>query len=258
MRWVVSGRGAALLAAVAAAGLAILVRQSPPPLPDFSAINEIPARKEAFFEYLVPLVEAENQRVLKQRERLLGITERIRSRGRLGWLDRRWLRGLAEEYEVSWHPDLSENERMESIEMLERRVDVIPVALALVQAATESGWGQSRFATEGNNLFGHWCFEPGCGLVPARRDEEAAHEVAAFNSVSESVSRYLHNLNTHEAYAPLRAIRAQLRRQNKKPTAMALADGLVRYSERREDYVEEIKGVIDVNRPIIERVRETL
>ena len=130
--------------------------------------------------------------------------------------------------------------------------------LALVQAATESGWGRSRFALEGNNLFGHWCYEPGCGLVPARRNQGAAHEVAAFDSISESVSRYLHNLNTHAAYAPLRAIRARLRQQDEPPTAMALADGLVLYSERRDEYVDEIKSVIRVNRPIIARVRETL
>lgn len=253
----------ALIAAAIVVGLGVgvsLLISSPasPRLPDFSTISDIPARKQAFFEFLAPVVVSENERVLAQRERLVSLAERIRDGQRPGWLDRRWLDRLAEEYEAPWERTLSEVERLASLAMLERRVDAVPVPLALVQAATESGWGRSRFALEGNNLFGHWCYEPGCGLVPARRNQGAAHEVAAFDSISDSVSRYLHNLNTHAAYAPLRAIRARLRRQGESPTAMALADGLVQYSERREEYVDEIKSVIRVNRPIIARVRETL
>jgi len=248
---------AAIVLVGVGAALGVLVSEQQR-LPDFSAIEDVSERKQAFFAFLAPIVETENRRVLEQRVRLLGLAERIRAGDRPGWMDRRWLGRLAEEYGVTWHPDLSEDERMNAIEVLERRVDAVPMSLALVQAATESGWGRSRFATEGNNLFGHWCYEPGCGLVPARRNLDAAHEVAAFDSVPDSVARYIHNLNTHAAYAPLRAIRARLRRQNEPLTAMALADGLVRYSERREEYVEEIKTVIRINRPIIDRVRETL
>lgn len=231
------------------------VALSPPePLPDFGGVEDITARKQAFFEYLAPMVAAENQRVLRQRERLVELADRLRAGERLTWLDRRWLGRLAGEYDV----DREGDDRLESLAMLERRVDAVPVSLALVQAATESGWGRSRFAVEGNNLFGHWCYRRGCGLVPQRRNIGAAHEVAAFDTVSASVRRYLHNLNTHAAYAPLRAIRARLRDNGESPGAMALADGLTRYSERREEYVDEIKTVIRVNRPIIEKVRETL
>lgn len=253
-----SGRAVAGLTIISALLLGVLLWPRTHQLPDFGAIDEISARKEAFFAYLAPVVEAENAQVLKQRERLLGITRQIRANERSGWLDRRWLGRLATEYEVTWHPDLPEIERMAAIEILEQRVDAVPVTLALVQAATESGWGRSRFAKHGNNLFGHWCFEPGCGLVPARRNQSAAHEVATFESVSDSVSRYLHNLNTHPAYKPLRTIRAELRQQGKPLTAIAMADGLLRYSERREEYVDDIKTVIRINRPIIERVQETL
>lgn len=223
-------------------------------LPDFDAIEDISERKQAFFEFLAPIVMAENARVLEQRARLLDLAGKLRAGERIGWLDRRWLGQLAEEYAVDWDPDSP----LESIEPLERRVDAVPVSLALVQAATESGWGRSRFATEANNLFGHWCYQSGCGLVPERRNPGAGHEVAAFDSVADSVERYLRNLNTHAAYAPLRAIRARMRRNGESATAMALADGLIRYSERREDYVAEIKTVIRVNRPIIENVRATL
>lgn len=245
-----------LAALVLTAGYVAL--SAPEPLPDFDQIKEVSARKQAFFEYLAPVVATENQRVLRQRERLVELAERLQAGERLTWLDRRWLGRLAGEYDVNWERDGEGDDRLESVAMLERRVDAVPVSLALVQAATESGWGRSRFAVEGNNLFGHWCYRRGCGLVPERRNTGAAHEVAAFDSVSASVRRYLHNLNTHAAYAPLRAIRARLRDNGDSPSAMALADGLTRYSERREEYVDEIKTVIRVNRPIIEKVRETL
>lgn len=248
----------ALVAAVALVCLTLAVGFAFAPgsrqLPEFDAMEDTSARKQAFFEFLAPLVEKENARVLLQRQRLLEHAERIRSGKRIGWLDRRWLGRLAEEYEALWLPD----DPQTALAMLERRVDAVPISLALVQAATESGWGRSRFAVEGNNLFGHWCYRRGCGLVPERRNSGAAHEVAAFDSITQSVARYLHNLNTHIAYAPLRAIRARLRSAGEPLTAMALADGLVLYSERREDYVDEIKTVIRINRPIIEKVRETL
>lgn len=241
---------AGVLSIVAIAAVLLVVSFRPRPLPDFDAIEDIPARKQAFFEYLAPIVRAENERVREQRRRLLEILDAAAAGDAPGWLDRRWLEKLSAEYEVEWNADRP----LAGAETLSRRVDVVPVALALVQAATESGWGRSRFATEANNLFGHWCYEPGCGIVPARRNRDAAHEVAAFESVRESVARYLHNLNTHAAYLPLRMIRERLRAADRRLTAMALAEGLERYSERREAYVEEIKTVIRVNQPILERI----
>lgn len=236
--------------AVAIALVSMLWLTRAEPLPDFDSIERIPARKQAFFEYLAPIVRSENERVVEQRRRLLELAESDSQ----GWFDKRWLARLSADYEVEWNPDAP----LERIDLLLKRVDAVPVALALVQAATESGWGRSRFAVEGNNLFGHWCYRPGCGIIPARRSSGAGHEVAAFDSVRQSVARYLHNLNTHEAYEPLRRIRVQLRRQERDLDAVALAEGLESYSERREAYVEEIKTVIRVNRPILERIGASL
>jgi Bax protein len=162
-------------------------------------------------------------------------------------MDRYWMRRLAAEYDLEW-PGTS---REETLAVLERRVDIVPEALALVQAAKESGWGRSRFARLGNNLFGHWCYVRGCGLVPARRNTDASHEVAAFESVRQSVRRYLNNLNTHDSYLPLRRIRAAEREAGLRPRALTLADGLIRYSERRQAYVDEIKQIIRSNRDLI-------
>ncbi len=232
--------------------MAWIVWPRPAPLPDFGAYEEVTELKLAFFEFLLPRIEAENERIAGQRERLLAIAETVEAGASPGWLDRRWLANLAEDYRVDPHEQSIE----ETIEVLLRRVDTVPPTLALVQAATESGWGRSRFAVEANNLFGQWCYRRGCGLVPANRPEGARHEVAAFDSPRESVARYINNLNSHEAYRPLRVIRAQLREVGETPTAMALSDGLILYSERREDYVEEVRTVIRQNQPLIEEVRK--
>lgn len=238
-----------LLTMAAALGLHIAKRdETGATLPEFTAIEDVDQLKRRFFEFLAPQVDAANVRVLAQRARLLPLAASIERGAIPGWRDRRWLRALAREYEVELDLQLP----AEALALLRRRVDIVPVPLALVQAASESGWGRSRFAVEGNNLFGHWCYVPGCGLVPEQRSRHAAHEVAVFDSVRTSVQRYLHNLNTHPAYLPLRQRREALRRQGRPLKTLALVDGLVEYSERREAYIEEIRSLLEFNRELIE------
>ena len=128
------------------------------------------------------------------------------------------------------------------------RVDKVPASLALSQAAIESAWGTSRFAVKGNNLFGQWCYKKGCGLVPLRRNAGSNHEVAKFASVANSVNAYMRNINTHRAYADLRANRAQLRQAEQDVTGHLLAENLMFYSELREVYVHEVQAVIRINK----------
>jgi Bax protein len=239
-----------VLAGIALAVLLAVLIPTPNRLPDFTVYSQADARKQAFFQYLAPLVRAENDRIREQRERLLALADSLGDETQLGWFERNWVQGLAEQYEVEWTAEQPED----AVSDLLRRVDTVPVSLALVQAAAESGWGRSRYAVQGNNLFGHWCFEPGCGIVPSRRAPGDEHEVAKFASVSESVARYMHNLNTHPSYRPFRQLRARDRAMGKTPGAAGLADGLVMYSERREDYVREVKKMIRVNAPIIQEV----
>jgi len=220
------------------------------PLPDFDAMENVVERKRAFFGYLAPRVQAANERVRQQRARLQALAGRLRAGEALTGSERRWLGRLADQYEI----DPADPPELDAVvDILLRRVDTVPPALALVQAAIESGWGRSRFAREGNNLFGHWCYEPGCGLVPRARERGAGHEVARFASVAESVARYLHNLNTHPAYLDLRLLRAELRRQGRRPTATALADGLLQYSSRRERYVRQVRNALDSNAELLAR-----
>ena len=127
------------------------------------------------------------------------------------------------------------------------RVDIIPEKLILVQAANESGWGTSRFALKGYNFFGLWCFKTGCGFVPKQRNEGAKHEVAKFRDLSHAVMTYIRNLNRLYAYQELRLIRSQLRKDNKPVTAKALSEGLISYSERGQDYIDELQSMLRVN-----------
>ncbi|EED33676.1 Bax protein [gamma proteobacterium NOR5-3] len=217
-------------------------------LPDFAAIEDVGLMKREFYDFLHPVVVCENQRILGQRAELAAIRSALAAGDAPGWFQRRDIKALAEEYELEW----SDDDIADIIDRLWLRVDVIPKELALVQAAKESGWGRSRFAVEYSNLFGHWCYEAGCGVVPERRAAGAGHEVAAFDDVSESVRRYMNNLNTHERYAELRRLRAAQRRAEKPVTGPTLAPGLLGYSERGEPYVEEVISMMQQNQDLLD------
>lgn len=211
-------------------------------LPDFAAMEEdVPAMKAAFYAYLTPMVIHHNNAIREKRERLEEVQQKIAQGSSLSGTDRRWLARLAEQYELESDEDTTPQALLKT---LLRRVDTVPLELALVQAAKESGWGRSRFAVEANNLFGQWCYVEGCGIVPSNRPADATHEVEVFSSVSEAMRRYMNNLNTHESYSDFRRLRQQRRESGKPLTGMALVDGLTLYSERREAYVEDIRGMM--------------
>lgn len=211
------------------------------PIPDFTVYDNVKDKKLAFFEYMLPLVKEQNSLIKDQRERLLelrhlSVLEFSRTQEDL-------VTKLIKEYRVK-----SDQLSKEDINQLLLRVDEVPASLALAQAALESAWGTSRFAVQANNLFGQWCYTKGCGLVPLRRDAGNSHEVEKFRTVSDAVSSYLRNINSHRAYAGLRKERAQLRATGDAVTGYKLAEGLVDYSELREAYVKEIQAVIRINK----------
>jgi Bax protein len=213
-------------------------------LPDFHAIQDAGERKKKFFAFLRPLVEEENRRVMERRRMILRLYGEHRAKTAVSWTDIKWLEGVLEEYGVSGpaagDPSLWEN--------LLRRVDMVPLNLALVQAAKESGWGTSRFAREGSNLYGQRCFTQGCGIVPVRREAGAVYEVRRFDSAAESVRSYIHNLNTNDAYRRFRLMRMFQRLEGKDPDGFSLAEGLPRYSERTFRYLDEIREMMWTNR----------
>ena len=220
--------------------LLLLMRFSADDAPDFTAYEAGDERKEAFFSYFAPLIEAENTELLAVRNELMELRDQ---RDNLSFFERMSVTSLAEQYEVEDF-DLADSDHWD---LLIRRIDSVPPSLALAQAANESAWGTSRFALEGNNYYGHWCFVPGCGMIPSDRPEGATHEVADFTSPQESVERYIHNLNHHPAYRELRLRREELRESDSPITGLALATELQRYSERGEAYVEELESMIRFN-----------
>jgi Bax protein len=213
-------------------------------LPDFESFGDIDARKSAFFEFLTAFVEAENQRIALMRAELLPMSEVVRSGQPLSAFEAERLAAIAAEYRLAE----SGLDQRALVRELVRRVDELPVSLVLAQAANESAWGTSRFAREGNNIFGQWCFDEGCGLIPSRRGKGATHEVRAFASIEASVRAYFRNLNTNRSYEDLRELRAAMRMQDLALDAMVLARGLTRYSERGLAYVNELQNIIRVNR----------
>lgn len=216
-------------------------------VPDFSIYTDVREKKEAFFSFLAPLVQVENSIIELERRYVLFIQDKIQKGESLTPKQRKQFQTIAQRYQV----DLDRNNMAGTFTVLLRRIDVVPVTLVLVQAANESGWGTSRFAREGLNFFGQWCFSKGCGLVPDARVEGMTHEVRKFASVNASVRSYLRNINTHPAYFELRRLREAQRASNKELRALDLTPGLLSYSERGEDYVNELNFMIRVNRPII-------
>jgi len=215
----------------------VMLKSLPAELNDGLSIER---KKSLFLRILLPVVLAENEHIRQQRAWLLMLlAEGPPPVGSLAWQE---LQQLAADYGIK-----GELRKRDKLQQLLRRVDEIPVALVLAQAANESGWGTSRFVRKANNLFGHWTYRADQGLVPLQRDAGKQHRVRVFPSLRLSVRAYLHNLNTSRAYRRLRQLRTTLR-DNKQPLdGEHLAAGLINYSERGEVYVEEIRGLIRSN-----------
>ena len=211
--------------------------------PDFASISDISEKKQQFFDYLEGFVIAENIAITQTREQLDGYVDIANSGAGFSESEKGWIFPLAEEYRI----EVEKQSEKEIVDELLLRVDVLPVSLALAQAANESAWGTSRFALEGNNIFGQWCFVEGCGIVPERRRAGANHEVKSFDSVEESIKAYFLNINSHPSYAYLRDLRSRMRARDLKLDPMSLAIGLGRYSERGDNYVDEVQNIIIQN-----------
>ena len=206
-------------------------------LPDFSEYTNVKQKKLAFFNFLRPLTEQANAQVLRLREELSHINpQRITTR------QTKRLAQLARTYKIKT------TEPTEQLLLLLRKIETIPTSLILAQAANESAWGTSRFAQQGNNLFGQWCFKAGCGLVPSGRPADASYEVRLFKTPLKSVSAYVRNLNSHGGYLELRRIRECIQKENEAVTGRALASGLLHYSSRGVAYIHDIKQLIRVNK----------
>lgn len=193
-------------------------------------------KKNVFFRLAGPGILIENEKIEAERKQLLAAIQNGKTE------NNQWLIELAKKYKVI-NGD-SRSLETTDLDRLKNRVDSIPLSLALAQAALESGWGTSRFAIQGNSLFGQWDFS-GSGMKPKRqRSGLGNYGIARFDTPQQSAEAYILNLNTHLAYKKMRDKRALMRSGNTKPTGWELAKTLDKYSERGEAYVASLHGIM--------------
>jgi len=211
----------------------------------------VATKKDIFYSSLLPLVVNANAMVLDRRDRIQKADKKLASGGALTAEEVDQLRDMAVLLRIT---SREEAERMSSSDEYRSvlkealyRLDVIPSGLVLGQAAYESGYATSRFAVEGNALFGQWTYG-GDGLVPEQQRKKLGdHRIASYDWPFDSVRDYFINLSSHPAYEDFRRIRAELKAAGKPLSSLALAEGLKSYSERGQDYVDDLKGIIRSN-----------
>ena len=200
---------------------------------DLDNLQSVKLKKETFIKIVLPLIVAENEKIIDDREKLKSLQEKKFTTD----LEKQWLRQKLLEYKVK-KGDLKE---------LALRMDMIPVSIALAQAAKESGWGTSRFALEGNAIFGQWTWD-GQGIAPLKRDGDKNHKILKFPILRASVKAYKNNLNTHKSYSKFREKRKQLRSKNKYITGLELTDTLKNYAQTGSEYTKILNQIIKQNR----------
>ena len=199
---------------------------------EIKMIESTSKRKEFFIQIVLPLILKENSNIKIDRKRLFSIINKSNNTV----LEKKWLEKKYKQYGVPSR-DLS---------TLKIRMDEVPVSLALAQAAKETGWGTSRFAQEGNALFGQWTWS-GEGLKPKDADKSEGHKVMKFNVLQASVRAYQRNLNTHSTYKDFRQERAKLRDKGEPLDSMILSKFLNKYAETGDQYVEVLQKIIKQN-----------
>ena len=199
---------------------------------EIKQIESSKKRKNLFIQIILPLILEENSLILIDRKRLFSILNKNKnSKKEINWLNRKF-----KQYGVI----------NKDIPTLKVRMDIVPVSLAIAQAAKETGWGTSRFALEGNALFGQWTWS-GDGIKPAGAESDTTHKVMKFKVLKASVRAYQRNLNTHSSYKNFRQLRAQLRDDSEKLDSLLLADQLDNYAETGKEYTKILKQIINQN-----------
>ena len=199
---------------------------------DLRKLKSTQKKKDTFIKIVMPLILDENNKILENRKKLFKILgKQNNSRGERVWLKRRF-----EDYGI----------KNEDVTELKIRMDIIPVSIAIAQAAKESGWGTSRFALEGNAMFGQWTWGKK-GISPLKKEKNKDHKILKFPILRSSVKAYKNNLNTHNGYKEFREKRADLRRKNKKISGVVLVQYLYNYAATGPEYTKILKKIIEQN-----------
>lgn len=208
---------------------------------DFSEIQDVPTKKKLFYLVTLPLIYNTNTSIMQERRMVINIEKKF-ARKELIKNETDEIIRLSKKYKL----DYSEiNTKL--FRKLKQRINIIPVSLALGQAIIESGWGQSRFATEGNALYGQWTTSEDKGIIPQDRDEDKTHAVLKFKNLSESVEAYMFNINTHQAYYNFRVIRRIDERIKYTDPISMKVKYLAAYAEIGDKYVDKLELIIASN-----------
>tara|TARA_B100001057_G_scaffold471066_1_gene533027 strand:- start:1524 stop:3038 length:1515 start_codon:yes stop_codon:yes gene_type:complete len=200
---------------------------------DLDALQSTKLKKETFIKIVLPLIVAENERILADRKKLMSLSDKKFTTD----LEKQWIRQKLLEYKV----------KKGNLKELLVRMDIIPTSIALAQAAKESGWGTSRFALEGNAIFGQWTWS-GQGIAPLDRESNKNHKILKFPILRASVKAYQNNLNTHKSYLKFRQKRLELRDKKKKIAGLELTETLNNYAQTGSEYTKTLNQIIRQNR----------
>ena len=200
---------------------------------EMKMIESTQKRKELFIQIILPLIIQENNSIKLDRKRLFQILNKSHNSNN----EKIWLKKKFKQYGVA-NKDLP---------TLKVRMDEVPTSIAIAQAAKETGWGTSRFALEGNALFGQWTWS-GEGIKPSNADDNTTHKVMKFKVLQASVKAYHRNLNTHSSYRNFRNVRAQLRDEEKELDSLVLSEYLDQYAETGKKYVKILQQIIRQNK----------
>ena len=199
---------------------------------EMKMIESSKKRKRLFIQIILPLILEENNQIMLNRKKLFSILNKSNN----SEAEKKWLKMKFKQYGV----------KKNDLFTLKIRMDIVPVSLAIAQAAKETGWGTSRFAIEGNALFGQWTYS-GAGLKPKGVDNDKTHKVMKFNILKASIRAYERNLNTHSSYKKFRKARAIMRDNDEKLDSYLLADYLDLYAETGKEYTVILKKIIKQN-----------
>lgn len=209
---------------------------------DFDQLQDVKLKKKLFYLITLPIIHESNRLILKDRKMVINI-------------EKKFLRADLNENEVNETVRIAVKYKLDysTIDLklfrdLKQRINIIPVSLALAQAIVESGWGQSRFALEGNALYGQWTTNEQKGIVPEDRDEDKTHAVRKFENLQQSVQAYMHNINTHRAYYSFRVVRRIAERVQYTDPISAKVKFLAAYAEIGQEYVDKLELIIESNK----------
>ena len=209
---------------------------------DFDQLQDVKIKKKLFYLITLPIIHESNRLILDDREMVINI-------------EKKFLRADLNENEVNETVRIAVKYKLDysTIDLklfrdLKQRINIIPVSLALAQAIVESGWGQSRFALEGNALYGQWTTNEQKGIVPEDRDEDKTHAVRKFENLQQSVQAYMHNINTHRAYYSFRVVRRIAERVQYTDPISAKVKFLAAYAEIGQEYVDKLELIIESNK----------